>query len=83
MILAKRYDTQVEVLFNGTANAMRRRPYPSYAKPLPDAISATYEFSISAVAQGAFWIFSSKSGRGSHLSVSTCLSLTSNTPNVT
>ena len=29
---AKRYDTQVEVLFNGTANAMRRQALPQLRK---------------------------------------------------
>ena len=31
---AERYDTQVEVLFNGTANAIRRQALPLSAKSL-------------------------------------------------
>ena len=38
--LAQRYDTQVEVLFNGTANATRRQALPPLHEISPGAISA-------------------------------------------
>jgi hypothetical protein len=57
---AERYDTQVEVLLNGTANAMRRQALTQLHEVLPDAISANCDSSTSAVAPGAFSISSPK-----------------------
>jgi hypothetical protein len=55
---ASRYDTQVEVLFNGTALPMRHagRPCLNSMKSLPDETNVNYDFSTSAAARGDFSI---------------------------
>ena len=83
---ASRYDTQVEVLFNGTANATRRQALPQLHEVFAGNgnISASSDFSISAAGQGALSILVSRPGRGFRPSGSIMsLSRTSDTPSVT
>ena len=61
---AARYDTQVEVLFNGMANATRRQALP-HLQALFGAISATCGCLMSDAAPGASLIASSRFGRDS------------------
>jgi hypothetical protein len=53
---AERYDTQVEVLLNGTANAMRRKRCRSSTNCSPDVISANCGCSTLAAAPDDFSI---------------------------
>jgi hypothetical protein len=48
---AKRYDTQVEVLFNGTANAIRRQGPPAVARSVRQTRSAQTEITLISLQQ--------------------------------
>jgi hypothetical protein len=52
---AERYDTQVEVLFNGSANAIRRQLCRRSTRSLPVEISAPCGFWTWAAAQDGSW----------------------------
>ena len=69
---ARRYDTQVEVLFHGTANATRRQALP----PLHEAFAGRDQRRLRLLdvgcGTGRFWIFSSRPGRAFPRSESTC-----------
>ena len=80
--LASRYDTQVEVLFNGTANATRRQALPQLHEIFAGRDQRKLRLPISAAGQGAFLIFSSRPGRGFRSSGSICLGHMSNMPSV-
>ena len=69
---ADRYDTQVEVLFKGSANAMRRQALPPLHKVFAVAINADCGCSTSPVARVDFSTSSSRDGRGFQWSGSTC-----------
>jgi hypothetical protein len=75
---AQRYDTQVEVLFNGSANATRRQAL----LPLHEVFAAC-GCSTWAAAPGAFSMRSSRHGRACRPSASICRKLTSRRPSVT
>jgi hypothetical protein len=53
---AQRYDTQVEVVLNGSANATRRQALPPFMRFSPGETTVGSEFLMSAVAPDAFSI---------------------------
>ena len=61
---ADRYDTQVEVLFKGSANAMRRQALPPLHEIVAGAISVDCGCSTSPVARAGFSTSSNRHGRG-------------------
>ena len=68
---ADRYDTQVEVLFKGTANAMRRQCLPPLREAFAGSTSANCNSLTSAVVPAASLIYSSRYGRDCRRSAST------------
>jgi hypothetical protein len=79
---AQRYDTQVEVLFKGTANATRRQALPPLQRHSRDAISAASDYSTSAVAPDVFLTQSSRHGRACQPSASISRKLMSRRPDI-
>ena len=71
---ARRYDTQVEVLFKGTANAMRRQALPPLYELFRARDQRSLRFLDVAAALAGFSIFSSRVGRGCRRRVSICRS---------
>ena len=61
--LARRYDTQVEVLFNGTANATRRQALVPLHEVFAGRDQRRLRLLDVVCGTGAFWTFSSRPGR--------------------
>ena len=62
--LAQRYDTQVEVLFNGAANATRRQALPPLWEVFAGRDQRRLSFSTLAAGRAAFSISSNRPGLG-------------------
>ena len=80
---ASRYDTQVEVLFNGTANATRRQALPQLHEVFAGRDQRKLSLLDIGCGTGRFLDSLKQAGRGFQPSDSICLSRMSDTPSVT
>jgi hypothetical protein len=80
---ASRYDTQVEVLFHGTANATRRQALPQLHEAFAGRDQRKLRLLDIGCGTGRFLHFLNRRGRACRSSGSTCLSHMSDMPSIT